>query len=300
MIRRYWLDAVALIAIAIVFLIPFVFIVLTAAKSRPDAAKLDFTSRRNGGSEDNLQDVFAYRDNMLVTALKNSLLLTVISVTIIVLLSAMVGFVAQRRQDRWSKAANVLVFSGLIIPPAVVPTIFVLQEINLFKTLTGLILVEIAITLPFGVLLTRAFLTTVPREIDEAAIIDGAGSFTLFFRVVLPAPSPCADHADRHLFGGDLQRLRQPAVLHARIRHGHRAADALQLPEPVQLPVEPVVHGRAPHHHPTAADVHLLQSQDRRGHDRRRRQGLNAPPEGSRGIDHQPHNAVPEWLDRRR
>jgi raffinose/stachyose/melibiose transport system permease protein len=116
--------------------------------------------------------------------------LTVVSVTIIVLLSAMVGFVAQRRQDRWSKAANVMVFSGLIIPPAVVPTIFVLQEINLFKTLTGLILVEVAITLPFGVLLTRAFLTTVPREIDEAAIIDGAGSFTLFFRVVLPLLRP--------------------------------------------------------------------------------------------------------------
>ena len=127
---------------------------------------------------------------MLVTAFKNSLLLTVISVTFIVLLSAMVGFVAQRRQDGWSKAANVMVFAGLIIPPAVVPTIFVLQEVNLFKTLTGLILVEIAITLPFGVLLTRAFLTTVPREIDEAAILDGAGPFSLFFRVVLPLLRP--------------------------------------------------------------------------------------------------------------
>ena len=190
LIRRYWLDAVALIAIGIVFLIPFAFIVLTAVKSRPDAAKLDFTLPEEWRIEGNLRDVFSYRDNMLVTALKNSLLLTVISVTCIVLLSAMVGFVAQRRQDRWSKAANVMVFSGLIIPPAVVPTIFVLQEINLFKSLTGLILVEIAITLPFGVLLTRAFLTTVPREIDEAAILDGASSFSLFFRVVLPLLRP--------------------------------------------------------------------------------------------------------------
>jgi raffinose/stachyose/melibiose transport system permease protein len=127
---------------------------------------------------------------MLVTALKNSLVLTVVSVTFIVLLSAMVGFVAQRRQDGWSKAANVMVFSGLIIPPAVVPTIYVLDKIGLFKTLTGLIMVEIAITLPFGILLTRAFVANIPREIDEAAIIDGAGSLTLFFKVVLPLLRP--------------------------------------------------------------------------------------------------------------
>jgi raffinose/stachyose/melibiose transport system permease protein len=189
-IRRYWVDAIALIAVAIVFLIPFAFIVLTAMKSRPDAAKLDFTLPQQWRVWDNVHEVLTYRDNMLVTALKNSLLLTVLSVTFIVLFSAMVGFVAQRRKDRWSKAANVLVFSGLIIPPAVVPTIYVLDKIDLFKTLTGLIMVEIAITLPFGILLTRAFVANIPREIDEAAIIDGAGSLTLFFKVVLPLLRP--------------------------------------------------------------------------------------------------------------
>ena len=189
-VRRYWVDAVALIAVAIVFLIPFAFIVLTAMKSRPDAAKLDFTLPQQWRIWDNVHEVLTYRDNMLVTALKNSLLLTVISVTIIVLLSAMVGFVAQRRKDGWSKAANLFVFSGLIIPPAVVPTIYVLDKIELFKTLTGLIMVEIAITLPFGILLTRAFVANIPREIDEAAIIDGAGSLTLFFKVVLPLLRP--------------------------------------------------------------------------------------------------------------
>jgi raffinose/stachyose/melibiose transport system permease protein len=189
-IRRYWVDAVAVIAVAVVFLIPFAFIIVTAVKSRPDAAKLDFTWPADWRVWDNLHEVLTYRNNMLVTALKNSLLLTVISVTFIVLLSAMVGFVAQRRQDGWSKAANIMVFSGLIIPPAVVPTIYVLDKVDLFKTLTGLILVEIAITLPFGILLTRAFVANIPREIDEAAIIDGAGSLTLFFKVVLPLLRP--------------------------------------------------------------------------------------------------------------
>ncbi len=190
LLKKYWLDAVALFFAGVVFLIPFAFIIFTAAKSRPDAASLDFTWPEEWRFWDNMVEVITYRDNMLVTAMRNSIVLTVVSVTFIVILSAFVGFVSQRNQDRWASVANAFVFSGLIIPPAVVPTIFVLQEINLFKTLIGLILVEIAITLPFGVLLTRAFMATIPREIDEAAIIDGAGSFTLFFRVILPLMRP--------------------------------------------------------------------------------------------------------------
>lgn len=189
-IKRYWVDAAALAVAAIVFLVPFAFIILTAVKSRPEAAKLDFTWPTEWYPWENLKEVVTYRDSILVTAIQNSLVLTVVSVTLIVLFSAMVGFVAQRRQDRWSWLSEIFVFSGLIIPPAVVPTIFVLQEINLFKTLTGLILIEIAITLPFGVLLTRAFLATIPREIDEAAIIDGASTVSLFFRVILPLMRP--------------------------------------------------------------------------------------------------------------
>lgn len=190
LLKKYWLDAIALFVACVVFVVPFVFIVFTAAKSRPEAAALDFSWPREWQLWDNMVEVITFRDNMLVTAMRNSLILTVVSVSFIVLFSAFVGFVSQRKQDRWASAVNALVFSGLIIPPAVVPTIFVLQELNLFKTLIGLIFVEIAITLPFGVLLTRAFMATVPREIDEAAIIDGAGSFMLFFRVILPLMRP--------------------------------------------------------------------------------------------------------------
>jgi len=190
LVRKYWVDAAAILAATVVFLVPFAFIVLTAVKSRSDAAELDFTWPKEWRVWGNFTEVLTFRDNIVVTAMKNSLVLTVVSVTAIVILSAMVGFVSQRRQDRWSTAANALVFSGLIVPPAVVPTIFVLQEVNLFKSLTGLILVEIAITLPFGILLTRAFLATIPREVDEAAIIDGASSSALFFRVVLPLMRP--------------------------------------------------------------------------------------------------------------
>src|SRR4051794_5436797 len=80
-----------------------------------------------------------------------------------------------RRPGRLGALANALVLSGLIIPPAVVPTIWLLQKLGLFKTLPGLVLVEIAYGLPYAMLLFRAFIATIPRELDEAAMIDGCG-----------------------------------------------------------------------------------------------------------------------------
>jgi raffinose/stachyose/melibiose transport system permease protein len=134
--------------------------------------------------------VLSTRDYMLVTAFINSIILTVGSVTLLVVFGAMVGFVLQRRPSRWTNIINFFVLAGLIIPPAVVPTIWVLQGLGLFKTLHGMILIEVAYGLSFSVLLFRAFIATVPRELDEAAIIDGAGPIKLFFGIVLPLLRP--------------------------------------------------------------------------------------------------------------
>ena len=82
--------------------------------------------------------------------------------------------------------ANAFVLSGLIIPPALVPTIFLLQKLGIYKTIPGLIFVEVAFLIPFAILVFRAFMATIPREIDEAAIVDGASPLQIFFRIILP------------------------------------------------------------------------------------------------------------------
>jgi len=183
---NYWLSTLAILAFAIVFLIPFAFIVLTAVKGQQEAALLDFTLPTDWQIVQNFQEVLAARNYLLIIAFINSVILTVSSVTIMVVLAAMVAFVLQRRTSRWTGPINFLVLSGLIIPPAVVPTIWVLQSLGLFKTLPGLILVEVAFGLSFCILLFRAFISTIPRELDEAATIDGAGPLRLFFRVIFP------------------------------------------------------------------------------------------------------------------
>jgi raffinose/stachyose/melibiose transport system permease protein len=184
--RGLLLGSVAVLVSGVIFLVPFAFIALTAVKTRQEASLLQFSWPTELAIVQNFEAVLEARDYMLVIAFINSTILTVASVTLLVVLGAMVAFVLQRRASRWNGLINFLVLSGLIIPPAVVPTIWVLQGLGLFRTMPGLILIEVAFGLSFTILLFRAFIATIPRELDEAAIIDGARSTNLFFRVIFP------------------------------------------------------------------------------------------------------------------
>lgn len=189
-VSRYAIGILAIGVSVIVFLVPFAFIVLTALKDRKEAGLREFSWPSTIHLWDNLTAVLKARDYMLVTAFINSIILTVASVILLVVFGAMVGFVLQRRPTPWTRYVNFLVLAGLIIPPAVVPTIWVLQGLGLFKTLHGLVLIEVAYGLSFSVLLFRAFIATIPRELDEAAIMDGAGPVRLFFQIILPLLRP--------------------------------------------------------------------------------------------------------------
>ncbi len=185
-LRHYGLSLLAILVSGVVFLVPFAFIIMTAIKNRADAARLDFSWPTTLPIWENFWTVITARDFMLLTAYMNSIILTVGSVTLIVILAAMVGFVRQRRDAKWNGLVDFLVLAGLMMPPAVVPTIWLLQELGLFATLHGMVLIEVAYRLSFSIILYRAFVATIPRELDEAAIIDGARPLDVFFRVVLP------------------------------------------------------------------------------------------------------------------
>jgi raffinose/stachyose/melibiose transport system permease protein len=189
-LRRTGAEALALVVAAVVFLVPFSFMLLTAVKDERQAADLDFSWPTSWPIVQNLVEVISARDYVLLRAYVNSTILTVASVTLIVVCAAMAGYVMQRRAGKLGALAGVLVLSGLIIPPAIVPTIWLLQALGLFKTLPGLILVEVAFGLSYAVLLFRAFIAAIPRELDEAAMMDGCSGLTLFFKVIFPLLKP--------------------------------------------------------------------------------------------------------------
>lgn len=188
--QKFWVGTVAIIVTFFVFILPFIFIFLMAAKNKQQSLLRDFTLPTDWQLWENVVTVFSARNFMLWTAFVNSTVLTVGSVTLMVIFGAMVGYVIQRRPSVWANLANYCVLAGLIIPPAVVPTIWLLKGIGLFKTMPGMMLIEVAYALSFCVLLFRAFSSSIPRELDEAATIDGANPIQIFFGIILPLMRP--------------------------------------------------------------------------------------------------------------
>lgn len=188
--QRWVVGIIAIVVSFAIFLIPFVFIVLQAVKTPAEAGEFSFALPTQWVIWQNLTEVLTTNDGIIVRAFVNSAVLTVTSVTVMVVFAAMVGYVLSRKRTRLNPIINFFVLAGLIVPPAVVPTIWVLQGIGLFKTLPGMILVEATFGLSFCILLFRAFVSTIPKELDEAAVIDGSGPIRLFFTVVLPLLRP--------------------------------------------------------------------------------------------------------------
>ena len=97
-LRRTSLEVVAILVALVVFVVPFVFMFLTASKDEFESSDLTFSLPTTWPIIDNLKEVFTARDGMLVTAFKNSTILTVVSVAILVVLCSMVGFTGHGRR----------------------------------------------------------------------------------------------------------------------------------------------------------------------------------------------------------
>ncbi|GIP57541.1 carbohydrate ABC transporter permease [Paenibacillus woosongensis] len=183
-------ELFAILLTVILFIIPFYFILINSFKNSREASKMNLQWPNAFQILENYREVIQAQDYMLIRAFFNSAFITVASIIILVFVCAMAGFIMQRRKSKPLTIVHFLFLAGLMIPPAVVPTIWVLNGIGMFKTMTGLILIEVAINIPFAIILYSGFVATIPREIDEAALVDGAGSLNFFFRMILPLLKP--------------------------------------------------------------------------------------------------------------
>ena len=182
-------DIIGLTVAFFVFIIPFMFIIFNSLKDTKEANLLKFSLPDTLHFE-NYIEVITAKDNLFLTSLKNSLILTVGSVIILVLVCSMAGYVIQRRCGRFMSFVNFLVMSGLMIPVAILPTIWVIQGVHLYKTLTGMILLEVAFHTPLSIMLYRGFMANIPVELEEAARIDGCSPLRLFVKIIFPLLKP--------------------------------------------------------------------------------------------------------------
>ena len=189
-IKKWWLDVISVTIGLIVFVAPFTFIFITAGKSTQEAFQFNFKPPAKWMFIENFKSVIHEANGMVIRAFINTTIITVLSVSLIIFFTSMAAFVMARRPGKVSKFANLAVIAGLIVPPAVVPTIWVLQRIHLFKTLPGLIFIEVAYSASFAILIYRGFIASIPKEVDEAAAMDGCTGFGLYRRIIFPLLMP--------------------------------------------------------------------------------------------------------------
>ncbi|SDY30362.1 raffinose/stachyose/melibiose transport system permease protein [Evansella caseinilytica] len=186
----FLIEVFAVLICAIVFLIPFYFIIINSFKTSKEAAEMSMSLPSTYQILANFTEVLTTRDNMLLLAYYNSTVITVFSVAVLVIVCSMTGFILQRRSGKGKTVLGFAVLSGLMVPPAIVPTIWVLDLLGLFKTMPGIISIMVALGIPFSIILYSGFIATIPKEIDEAAVLDGCGSWRLFFKIIFPLLKP--------------------------------------------------------------------------------------------------------------
>jgi N-acetylglucosamine transport system permease protein len=122
----------------------------------------------------------------------NSIYITILSVFFIVLFSAMPAYILARKVFMGRKLVYYFFISGLMFPTfvAMVPLFLLMTKLNLLNNHFGLLIVYTAYSLPFTIFILFAFFRSLPKSLEEAALIDGAGPYRTFFSVMLPLAKP--------------------------------------------------------------------------------------------------------------
>lgn len=129
------------------------------------------------------------RANM-VRAFMNSLIVTTFSVVICIVCSALIAFLVARKKSRFTRFLSNYYLMGMIAPFQVITTFALLQLLRLNGTYLGVILVFVSVTMSWSVFLFTGFIASLPRELDEAAFIDGYSPMRMFFAIILPLIKP--------------------------------------------------------------------------------------------------------------
>jgi ABC-type glycerol-3-phosphate transport system permease component len=124
--------------------------------------------------------------------LQNSLIVTASTTFIVIVLALLAAYALGRMDVRGGKHIALWMLSLRFMPPIaiVLPFFIVWQQLNLTDTYLGLILIYVAFNLPFAIWLLRGFLVEVPRDLDEAATLDGLGHLAILRRILLPVIAP--------------------------------------------------------------------------------------------------------------
>ncbi|MCG7309546.1 carbohydrate ABC transporter permease [Brachybacterium sp. ACRRE] len=176
--------------LALVFLVPFYAMVKTALSTNDEIYSTTFTFWPSNPQWARIPEVLS--DPRFLDALKNSAIMAVVATSLSILIAALAGYALARIPNRFALPMFMMVVIVLLIPgtTAFVPNFIIVASLGWIGTLRGLIIPGLFGA--FNVFLFRQFYVNFPKEVEEAAHIDGAGYFRTFFQVIFPNTLPFA------------------------------------------------------------------------------------------------------------
>lgn len=187
---RKTIYGIFMMIVFLIMIIPIYYLLVSTFKTPAEAAASPLGLPSNFTFDNYIKAIEAMKYGQ---AFRNNLIITVVSVVLLVILASMTAYVIARSKRRIIKIMYSIFMVGLIIPfqISIIPLYKMLAAVNLMNTHTAVILVDVfCINIPLSIFLMRGFINTVPIELEEAAMIDGSGTFQCFFRIIFPLLKP--------------------------------------------------------------------------------------------------------------
>ncbi|WP_150265793.1 carbohydrate ABC transporter permease [Paenibacillus tepidiphilus] len=171
-------------------LVPFLWAISTSLKHEADVLSSTVRYIPNPITFENFVQV--WNDNNFSQYFMNSLLVSVLSVVAITVLSVMNGYAMSRFKFKGKGAFMLVLLATQMMPVIlfVIPLFLIFKNLGMINTPYALILFYIVLQVPFNTILMRGFISSTPKEIDEAAMVDGAGRLRIIFAIIMPIVLP--------------------------------------------------------------------------------------------------------------
>jgi raffinose/stachyose/melibiose transport system permease protein len=184
---RFWARLVTGLLIAVVFLAPVLYVAMISFET-PSHFLTQPMTPPTSADLNNFSQAWTQAD--LARELINTVIYSVVAAGLSTVLALLIAFPLARQLVRGHRSLYTLLVIGLFLPLAYIPLFIEARMLNLYNNMPGYIILHIEPGMPLAVVLLYAFILAIPKELDEAAWVDGTGYLTYLFRVIVPLTRP--------------------------------------------------------------------------------------------------------------
>lgn len=173
--------------ISLLFVIPLWMVIINSLKTSLDSQFFGLNIPSNLHFENYIK---VFNEANIIQSFLNGMLYCGVVVSVSTIFTSMASFVITRMRSRITEISYYIFVAGMVIPVAIVPTYFEIHALGLVNNYAAPIIVLLAMVMPLSVFLYTGYIKNIPKELDEAGTIDGAGKFRLFFSIIFPLLKP--------------------------------------------------------------------------------------------------------------